>query len=398
MITARSLLAMVRTIGLLVLVGPLLLACSWAWPIWSIRLKGADPMYRFEVNGKVGFLNERAEVVIEPMLDAERLSIAEFHDGRLRDEERQGFMDQTGKLVLRVPNDRWGGIFSEGLLKSREYKGGPYGFRDIQGNFVIPPIFPGEWDHVLEHFSEGRAVAGTRDRVGYIDRSGKFVIPASFVHAEAFSEGFAKVVVDGPCFYRTQDDPCSSGFSVPNSPGGRRDRPPVCQIQFVNREGSFLPGTFPAARDFAEGLAAAVMGERWGYIDTSGSWRIAAEFSAARSFSDGRAAVSTSGDRYGYIDKTGATVIPHLYRRADQFSDGRAVVHLEYDAPAFYIDAHGKPAFEGKFENAGAFYKGLAHVEFLPKDRDPEIRTHGYIDTSGKVLFTYGKSGYRRLK
>jgi hypothetical protein len=52
---------------------------------------------------------------------------------------------------------------------------------------------------------------------------------------------------------------------------------------------------------------------------------IAARYPVASDFSDGRAMVRI-GDRYGFIDNTGSLVIPAQYEFAAEFSGGLALV------------------------------------------------------------------------
>src|SRR5918995_5572892 len=58
---------------------------------------------------------------------------------------------------------------------------GKHGFIDRSGRIVIPPTFEFAWQ-----FSEGLASAWRNGRAGYIDRTGKFVVPPLFEYAKAF--------------------------------------------------------------------------------------------------------------------------------------------------------------------------------------------------------------------
>ena len=88
-------------------------------------------------------------------------------------------------------------------------KDGKYGFIDIKGNFVIPPIFTS-----AKYFSEGLAAVNVGGRSyidsstdggqyihaengkwGYIDRTGEMKIPPQFSEAREFSEGLAAVAI-----------------------------------------------------------------------------------------------------------------------------------------------------------------------------------------------------------
>jgi hypothetical protein len=62
-----------------------------------------------------------------------------------------------------------------------------YGFIDRTGKFVIPPRF-----YRVQKFSEGRALfVQTGKSHGFIDSKGQVVIKPEFIDAKSFSEGLA---------------------------------------------------------------------------------------------------------------------------------------------------------------------------------------------------------------
>ena len=96
---------------------------------------------------------------------------------------------------------------------------------------------------------------------GYIDRSGRWVIPPQFNRADLFSEGLARVQVHG-----------KDGF-----------------IDLAGR--LVIAPQFDLAGHFAEGLAPVMLGRKWGYIDPTGYRVIKPQFDWPGTFSDGRACV-----------------------------------------------------------------------------------------------------------
>ncbi|HEU5181157.1 MAG TPA: WG repeat-containing protein [Candidatus Polarisedimenticolia bacterium] len=79
------------------------------------------------------------------------------------------------------------------------------------------------------------------------------------------------------------------------------------------------------ARPFSEGMARVKIGEKYGFINTSGKIVIPAQFEDADDFSDGMARVQKSG-KWGYVDKSGQLEIPLEYDLATSFGDGLALV------------------------------------------------------------------------
>src|SRR5205814_7957191 len=88
-----------------------------------------------------------------------------------------------------------------------------------------------------------------------------------------------------------------------------------------------LPPVYDSAEDFSEGLAAARIKGRTGYIDESGSIIVKPAYDQGYPFSEGLAMVR-NGDYWGYIDKTGQVVIPLRYRLAHDFHEEVAVVMM----------------------------------------------------------------------
>lgn len=208
---------------------------------------------------------------------------------RSSDAGMYGYVDRVGKMVI-PQHFYWASDFHEGFAAVQITKGF-YGFIDNTGRIVFSRK---GWFGVSD-FSQGRAAVqvevennsvyqGYKERkYGFIDDTGKFVIPPQFDHVGQFAQGRA--------MFRS-----AGGYGFIDSNGNVLIKP-----QFYN------------ARNFSEGLAAVAektAGEKqlWGYIDLQGNWAIRPQFQNAQSFSGGLAAVNC--DEYGrrcraYIDRQG---------------------------------------------------------------------------------------------
>jgi hypothetical protein len=187
----------------------------------------------------VHLLNEQCSVI--KTFDGALVTMDQFHDGIMRvsqfDSEKaemriDGFIDRNGEFVLpiqypspiTVPSiyDR-NDLYSDGLI--RIWKNGKYGFIDIHGDEVIPPIYStatcfcneyaavtkeGELGFInklnsfmgceseekhedLHGFSEGLAAFKLDGLWGYIDTEGFIVIDAMFISAGYFKNDMAPV-------------------------------------------------------------------------------------------------------------------------------------------------------------------------------------------------------------
>lgn len=135
------------------------------------------------LNDSFGLLNDSGWIV-EPKYDymegAEGLFV-------FRDDDRCGFMDKTGKIVIE-PQYESAEVFSEGLAVV--VVNGKYGYIDKTGKLVIEPRFSG-----ANSFRMGLApVEDENSKWGYIDKTGKMVIAPRFDAAGRFdSDGEAWV-------------------------------------------------------------------------------------------------------------------------------------------------------------------------------------------------------------
>ena len=94
--------------------------------------------------------------------------------------------------------------------------------------------------------------------------------------------------------------------------------------------------------DFNDGLAAAELNEKCGYIDSSGRVVISFQYDRTEEFRNGFAPICLRGDSWGFVDKTGKEVIPCKYDEVHHFFDGRAFICEKGNTLFGYIDEKGK--------------------------------------------------------
>ena len=99
-----------------------------------------------------------------------------------------GFIDINGTLINLITMNEINDTskFSDGL--ARVEKDGQYGFIDTTGKLVVPY----GWDFAFS-FSDGLACVEKDDKRGFIDTTGKLVIPCEWDYAFSFSDGLACV-------------------------------------------------------------------------------------------------------------------------------------------------------------------------------------------------------------
>lgn len=191
----------------------------------------------------------------------------------------------------------------------------------------------------------------------------------------------------------TEDDPYHAGFIEPSG-------------KIV------IPPRFAEADGFSEGLAHVWIRGRQAYIDTSGNVQFYLPFDCAYAgfFSEGLALVNLGGKpefhyirggRWGYVDRAGRLAVPATfamplasidwYRGLGDFSEGLAAMpdaKGDTSGNYGYIDRTGRWVIEPRYGRVGRFSNGLAKVEVLrDKSRGPEASAWGYIDRAGKALW-----------
>ena len=220
---------------------------------WQSTTCLSDGLAAFCVNGKWGYCDKNGKVLIAPKFDDFRLfyeGLAAVNVGAKLEEYGMskrlqggvwGYIDRTGKYIAE-PRLRDAYPFSEGLALTRDDHG--YAYIDKTGKTVLR-FESASW---ASNFSEGLACVaapGSYPRpLGFIDKTGKFVIEPQFDSAYDFSEGLAAV---------------------------ERDR----KYGYIDRSGRVvIEPRFHAAQSFSEGLGAVQMGTAWGFINKQGEFVI----------------------------------------------------------------------------------------------------------------------------
>src|SRR5215471_618019 len=134
---------------------------------------------------------------------------------------------------------------------------------------------------------------------------------------------------------------------------------------------------FLTTRYFSSGLAAVKIGEKWGFVDATGSQVIPPKFDAAYYFRDGVAVAGLDSGEV-LIDKTGKTVASG-YRIVGLVTAGR--VPASRDDKEGYLDPHGEITIPFLYESVRSFSGGLAAVKQNGK--------WGYLDRDGRVVIPF---------
>jgi len=281
---------------------------------------------------------------------------------------------------------------------------GRYGYVDGSGRIVIPARFPwakdfrGRWACVASEGAE-------QDRYHIIDTNGRNVktfesrgtpvLWNGMVSIEDANRLHGFIPVEGkggipPRYAWAGFFNCSLAPAL--LPGaGERDAAGRRRIRFIDRSGKerFSVWSKICLR-VSEGRVAVVRDRKWRYIDTQGNYVGTEGYDYARDFSEGLAAVKVNG-RWGYIDREGKWRIRPQYVSAGDFSEGLAAVRAPGQNGRCFVDRSGKTVIPPQGLGVGGderFSEGLVFAtKYGPND---SVLQRGFIDRTGKFRITAG--------
>lgn len=232
---------------------------------------------------------------------------------------------QQTKVVWKKKDGKWSLYTKDGTkLTTREYErksdwewteglslvgvDGKFGFIDKTGKEVIPLIY----ENSLLRFTDGIIGVRKDGKWGYIDREGKVVIPIEY------------------------DDCSASGFQQDRCWVKRGDK-----TGFVDRKGQeIIPCIYDGAGNFQSvGWAFVVNNGKCGYIDSLGNVKVPLRYDHIGDWSGERwqegvtwvniggerntANNSVSGGLFGLVDTTGTEIVPVIYKTYKEARENR---------------------------------------------------------------------------
>jgi hypothetical protein len=215
------------------------------------------------------------------------------------------------------------------------------------------------------------AVVG-KEKKGFINRSGKLVVPMQYAEATIISDGLAFV----------------------------KEKSGATTVIAIDAKGNevFRMADVMNARRFSEGLAAFLDNKKrlWGFVDKSGKIVIEPQFKEVGDFSCGLAAAG-SRDAYGFIDAKGKMVVePHYNDAKFTFCSYEGLEHKRFTADGYCIVGTGSwnGVKLGVINNKGEFTIPLMKCRYIKEDNGGFIVHNGnfanmkatYIDYKGNIL------------
>ncbi len=217
----------------------------------------------------------------------------------------------------------------------------------------------------------------SENKVGFIDTSGKVVIPAKFANVYEFSEGLAAARVDGT-------------------------------FGFINTKGDFvIKPKYDFVQKFKNGAAVVYLNGKTGLLYNNGKEILYNSYSLIKFVSGTKAFVKTHSKKMGMINIDGSLVIDTLYDYVAGIYSGLIVGDIEtrsasgrewIKSDVTVLDTAGNIIYpSGMFSGFSEVKNGL--LPLTRKDSTGNYNIYTYIDYTGKVKFERTKyinfiSGY----
>ncbi|MCD8375798.1 MAG: WG repeat-containing protein [Oscillospiraceae bacterium] len=218
---------------------------------------------------------------------------------------------------------------------------------------------------------------------GYVDLTGQVVIEPQYDDAASFSEGLARVELDGVISFIDLNGDVAFTLEDADSAGsfscGRVWYEVDGLVGVADTEGNIiLEPYYENIGGYSEDYTWVEANDLYGYIDLDGEAITNLIYGEAGSFHEGRACVWTEDEGYGYIDTSGELVVELQYTTATSFNDGYACVSL--DGGFGFIDLDGNVVVELTLGYTDALYDGLAW------SRDNDAGLYGFVDSMGQMV------------
>lgn len=316
-----------------------------------------------------GYINQNGEWLIQPQYGHannfhENLAeVVIYHEDKIV----SAFINAANETVIQLPEINYS-ILSEGMLAYLENN--EYGFMDSTGKKVIPAQFK-----YCSNFENGKAmVVFNSGKAGYINKTKKLLISPRWDTAFSFQGKYAVVgkkehhgrfsfgIIDQ---YGKSVMPEHFSFITPLSEGKA----------FANKGGVYQNGSIKGGKWFLVNVEKQSM---LSLCDTTVSMGID-HYASYLKFTNGVSLFPALHNKhivFGLMDERGEWVALPEYKVVNCINEDRAAVFM--NGKMGYIDIHGRTALPFTYDMVGTFHNQMAWFK--------EGRKFGYLDKNGEVI------------
>lgn len=320
----------------------------------------AQPLVAYLKDNKWHFIGKNGQLLFEPI---ELLDVLGYNEGYFRvnmqfhQKPKWAIIDLKGNItVIDGINYLFNFHNSRALVlklikkkneqDSTKEKEQVFGYINYEGKLVIPLMYEDATE-----FSEGLAFVKNKNIRGFIDTNNKLVIKLENMAGNTFKNGIADV----------NDKNFLNGF--------------------IDKRGKIvIPLEYNLLEHFSEGLAFAIKGDTFGFINQKNKFEFYVDAYTSKPFSDSVAFVGKlikQKIKWALINRKGEKITDYIFDDAKEFSEGVAPVLR--DGRWFFIDKNGNEILANDYNYVDKFVDGLAWVSLRTGKR-------GYIDHSGNFV------------
>ncbi|MBB3126572.1 tetratricopeptide (TPR) repeat protein [Paenibacillus rhizosphaerae] len=242
-------------------------------------------------------------------------------------------------------------------FSARTAEGIRWGYINTSGKMVIPA----RYEDAKEFQKNGLAIVRERGKYGLIDQAGVWIVAPVYDSISPFSEHRAVVTDGGDCKLIDEQGKVvtKSGYSY---------------IADMREGRSVFCG--------AERPEESVHTGRYGYLDSQGYEIIPARYEEAGDFGGGKAWVKMKDGEYALIGLDGRSLYEYEFEYAGPPGDGLLVCQQQAGGKYGYVDLRGQVRIQPVFTSASPFRRQRAIVNTAESD----TKRYGVIDDSGQFV------------
>lgn len=287
----------------------------------------------------VGFINLQGKLTLIPGLKEIQQFSGGLAAGKTRD-DIPCYIDSTGKIVKSFPDYQAVYTFESDGITNFFHKNDQFGLLDRNFKELIPAKY-----NQTSFYSKGIYIVETGGKWGAVDKNDKTIIPFEYESLGSLEEvGLIRATK-------------STGTGYIDITGKA-----IIPLTFYN--------LFPFQENFAKFIDEP--SGNYGMIDRTGKMVVQPQYSDIQFFKNGRAVVSSytyvkDGEtviKKGYIDTTGKEVIPMTFTSASDF-DKRGYALVQDSLGEAYIDRMGRKIqlkINSMISQMGIFENGFAKI------------------------------------
>lgn len=258
-------------------------------------------------------------------------------------------------LILLINNLQF--IKAQEIFSKQDEKTGLYGFVNAEGKYIVKPIYK-EVDFNFGYKTGISKVINKNDKVGFVNESGKEIIPCKYDNVRAFENGYAVVEVKSGEY--------TSNYGLIDSLGREVIPLKYGALVYYPKEKLLTAGEQNTSNI--------------GVMDLTGKWIIPAQYEFwSKGISRGIWPVGKN-DMSGVVNMKNEIVIPFVYEMIESYSDDLNVAVAKKDGKYGFIDRAGKTVIPFMYTDAWPSGKYLS----VKKDGK-----WGLIDLSNKNILPF---------